>query len=65
MSKIHKKFDTFGKVGTHVLTNFGVKKPVFWTFRKWYWRCSGSVWALILGLKGQLLGVFSAPKVDN
>ena len=44
---------------------FEVKKHVFWTFQKWYWSCSGVVQALVSDLKGQLLSVFSAQKVDK
>ena len=58
------KIDTFGQVDIHVLAILGVEKIVFWTFSKLFWSCLGSVWALFLTLKGLLLVVFSAPKVD-
>ena len=46
-----------------IFTDFRAKKPVFLTFCKLFGRCSGSVWALFLDLQGQLVGIFSAPKV--
>ena len=59
------KVDTFGQVDIRDLAILGVEKVVFWTFSKLFWSCLGSVWALFLTLKGPLLGVFSAPKVDK
>ena len=45
--------------------HFWVKKVVFGTFSKLFRSCSGVVWELFLGLKGSLLDVFSAGKVDT
>ena len=66
------KIEIFGQNWAHFggfegsfLTILGVKKVVFWTFSKLFWSCLVSVWALFSVLKGLLLGVFSAPKVDN
>ena len=56
------KFDHFE---TSILTILGVEKVIFWTFSKLFWSCLGSIRALFLDLKGPLLGVFSARKVDN
>ena len=61
-SKFQSKFSPSERV---ILGCFGVKKPLFWNFQKWYWSCSRSVWALLLALKGQVFGVFSARKVDK
>ena len=47
-----------------MLTFFGVKKPVFWTFCKLFRSCSEVVWVLLSVLKGQLLVVFLAWKLD-
>ena len=60
-----QNFAHFGGFEGSFLTILGVKKVVFWTFSKLFWSCLGSVWALFLTLKGLLLGVFSAPKVDK
>ena len=59
------KIDTFGQVDIRDLAILGVEKVVFWTFSKLFWSCLGSVWALFLTLKGLLLVVFSARKVDK
>ena len=64
-SKMDPKIDTFCQVDTRVLAILGVEKVVFWTFSELFWSWLGSVWALCLTLKGLLLGVFSAPKVDK
>ena len=60
-----QKLAHFGGFDGSFLTILGVKKVVFWTFGKLFWSCSGFVRALFLDLKGPLLGVFSARKVDN
>ena len=59
------KIDTFGQVDIHDLAILGVEKTVFWTFSKLFGSCLGTVWALFSTLKGLLLGVFTAPKVDK
>ena len=64
-AKMDPKIDTFGQVDIRVLAILGVKKIVFWTFSKLFWSCLGGVWALFFTLKGLLLGVFSALKVDK
>ena len=63
--KMDQKIDTFGQVDIRDLAILGVEKVVFWTFSKLFWSCLGSVWALFSTLKGPLLGVFSALKVDK
>ena len=57
-SKMDPKIDTFGQVDIRVLAILGVEKVDFWTFPKLFWSCLGSVRALFLTSKGQLLGVF-------
>ena len=59
------KIDLFCQSWYSCFDNFWVKKPVFWTFWKLVWSCSGVVWGLFLALKGLLLGVFSGRKVDK
>ena len=65
-------FEILGEKNAHFdrfegsfLAIFGVEKVIFWTFSKLFWSCLGSVWALFLTLKGLLLKVFSALKVDK
>ena len=60
-----QKFAHFGRFEGSFLTILGVEKVVFWTFSKLFWSCLGSVRALFLALKGLLLGLFSARKVDK
>ena len=55
----------FGSFEGSFLTILGLEKVIFWTFSKLFWSCLGSVRALFSTLKGQLLGVFSALKVDK
>ena len=55
----------FGSFEGSFLTNLGVEKVIFWTFSKLFWSCLGRVRALFSTLKGPLLGVFSALKVDK
>ena len=38
---------------------------VFWPFVRLFWSCLGSVWTLFVHIKGPLLGLFLAPKVDK
>ena len=64
-SKMDPKIDTFCQVDIRDLAILGVEKVVFSTFSKLFWSCLGSVWALFSTLKGLLLGVFSALKVDK
>ena len=59
------KIDTFGQVDIRDLAILGVEKTVFWTFSKLFWIFLGSVWALFSTLKGPLLGVILALKVDK
>ena len=59
------KIDTFGEVDIRVWANLVVEKVVFWTFSKLFYSCLGSVWVLFSNLKGVLLVVFSAQKVDK
>ena len=66
------KFEILGQTFAHFngfegsfLTILGVKKVVFWTFSKIFWSCLRSVRALFSTLKGLLLVVFPAPKVDK
>ena len=59
------KYDLLLTSESVIFGHFGVKKVVFLTFLKLFWRCLGSVMALFSVLKGQLLRVFSAPKVPN
>ena len=66
------KIEILGQKFAHIwyfrrsfLTILGVKKVVFLTFSKFFLSCLESVWALFSALKGPLLGVFSAPKVDK
>ena len=60
-----QNFAHFGSFEGSFLTILGVEKVVFSTFSKLFWSCLGSVWALFSTLKGPLLGVFSAQKVDK
>ena len=60
-----QNFAHFGGFEGLFLAIFGVEKVVFWTFSKLFWSCLGSVWALFSTLKGPLLGVFTALKVDK
>ena len=60
-----QKFAHFGGFEGSFLAIFEVKKVIFRTFSKLFWSCLGSVWALFSTLKGPLLGVFSARKVDK
>ena len=55
----------FGSFEGSFLTILGVEKVIFWTFSKLFWSCLGCVWALFSALKGLLLGVFWASKVDK
>ena len=64
-AKMDPKIDTFGQVDIRDLAILGVEKTVFWTFSKLFWSCLGSVWALFSTLKGPLLGVILALKVDK
>ena len=64
-SKMVQKIDIFSQSWHSCFDHFGVKKHVFWTFQKLFRSCSGSVQALLSDLKGPLLGVFSARKVDK
>ena len=60
-----QNFAHFGSFEGSFLTILGVENVVFWTFSKLFWSCLGSVRALFLTLKGPLLGIFSALKVDK
>ena len=59
-----QNFAHFGGFEGSFLTLFAVKKVVFRTFSKLFKSCIGSIWALVLALRGQNFGVFSAEKVD-
>ena len=48
-------FAHFGRFEGSFLTILGVKKVDFSTFSKLFWTCLGSVWALFLVLKCQVL----------
>ena len=63
--KYTQKSTFFAKVDTRILTILGAKKVVFWTLSKLFESCSGVVKALFLDLKGTLLSVFSAQKVEK
>ena len=60
-----QNFAHFGSFEGSFLAILGVEKVIFWTFSKLFWSCLGSVWALFSTLKGLLLGVFTAQKVDK
>ena len=60
-----QKFAHFGGFEGSFLTILEVEKVIFSTFSKLFWSCLGSVRALFSTLKGPLLGVFSALKVDK
>ena len=47
------------------LTILGVEKVALWTNSKLFSSFLGSVWAILLVLKGPLSGVFLAPKVEK
>ena len=59
------KIDLFCQSCHPCFDHFGLKKVDFWTFSKLFKSCSGVVRALFLDLKGPLLGVFSAQKVEK
>ena len=61
---MNSKIDLFCQSWHPCFDHFGVQKVVFWTFGKLFWSWSRIVRALFLDLKGPLLGVFSARKVD-
>ena len=60
-----EKYAHFGSFDGPFLTTLEVQKDIFWTFSKLFWSCLRSVRALFLTLKGPLLDVFSALKVDK
>ena len=60
-----QNFAHFDRFEGSFLTILGLEKVIFWTFSKLFWSCLGSVRALFSTLKGPLLGVFSALKVDK
>ena len=64
-SKIDSKIETFCLIDIRDLDIFEVKKVVFWTFSEFFLSCLESVLALLLTLKGLVLVVLSAPKVDK
>ena len=57
-------FGNFFKIGTRDLTILGAKKVVFLTFWKLVLSYSEVVWALFSALKGPILVMFLARKVD-
>ena len=60
-----QKFAHFDRFEGSFLAILGFKKVDFWTFSKLFWSCLRGAWALFFTLKGLLLGVFSALKVDK
>ena len=59
------KSTIFAKVATHVLTILGTKKSIFGLFQSCLRVAQELLGALFLDLKGSLLGVFSAQKVEK
>ena len=55
----------FCQVGPGFLTILGVKNVVLWTVSKLFRRCFESICVLFSSLKGLLLIVYSAQKVDK
>ena len=58
-----RNFNYFWHLRRWFLTIFGVKRVIFGTFSKLFWRCSGYVRALFLDLKCPVFAFFSAQKV--